>query len=153
MCEKYADPRFTSSKFGFRVSVVANILNIYPQHFLVPETSETLMGSFTMFFGSMKQTIFDGKLWYSLLCIKFFDTPKFLKHWRDAHEIFGHCDTNHFRRKNVIPLLCKKIFVTIIFLENRRGPLLNFSFGSCETKKFDRTVMPPPRSYAWKNLK
>ena len=118
----------------------------------MPETSETLMGSFTKFFGSMKQTFFDGKLWYSLLCIKFFDTAKFLKHWSDAHETFGHCDTNNFRRKNMIPLLCRKFFVTIFFLENRRGPSQNFSFRSCETKIFDRTVMLP-RSYAWKILK
>ena len=144
MGEKNARPRFTSKKFGVRVSVVPNIFTIYPQHFLKPETSETVLCSFTKFFGSMKQTFFDGKLWYSLFCIKFFDTPSFLKHWRDAHEMFGHCDTNNFRRKNVIPLLCIKFFVIISFLENRRGPLQNFSFRSCETKNLDGTVTPPP---------
>ena len=147
MGKKNTGATFTSSKSGVRVSVVPNIFTIYPQHFLMPETSETLMGSFTKFFGSMKQTFFDGKFWYSLLCIKFFDTPIFLKQWSDAHEHFGLCDTNKFRRRNVIPLLCINFFVITIFLENRRGPLQNFSFRSCETKNCDRTVMPP-RWYA-----
>ena len=97
---------FSSSRFGVRVSVVPNISTIYPQHFLIPEISETLKGgSFTKFFGTVRQKIFDGNLRYPLLCIKFFDTPNFLKHWRDAHEIFRHCETKIFRRKNVIPRL------------------------------------------------
>ena len=45
---------------GFE-SVVPNVLTIYPQHFLIPEISETLKGSFTKFFGTMRQKIFDGK--------------------------------------------------------------------------------------------
>ena len=117
--------------------------------FLIPEISETLMGSFTKFFGSVRQKYLDGKLWYYLLCIKFFDTPNFLKHWRDAHEIFRHCETKNFRRKNVIcPLLSINFFDTKSFLENKRVPLQSSSFRSCETKNFDKTVMP--RSYAWK---
>ena len=147
MGKKNAATMFSSSKFGVRVSVVPNIFTIYPQHFLMPEIIETLIGSFTKFFGTLTQTFFDGKLWYHLICIKFFDTPIFLKHWRDAHENFGHCDTNKFWRRNVIPLLCINFFVTTYFLENRRGPLQNFSFRSCETKNCDRTVMPP-RWYA-----
>ena len=71
---------FSSSRIGVRVSVVPNIFTIYPQHFLIPEISETLKGSFTKFFGTVRQKIFDGKLRYPLLCIKFFDTPNFLKH-------------------------------------------------------------------------
>ena len=53
---------FSSSRFGVRVSVVPNIFTIYPQHFLIPEISETLKGYFTKFFGTVKQKIFDGKL-------------------------------------------------------------------------------------------
>ena len=105
-----------------------NIFTIYSQHFLIPEISETLKGSFTKFFGTVGQKIFDGKLWYPLLCIKFFDTLNFLKHWRDAHEIFRHCETKNFRRKNVIPPFSSiKLFETRNFLKNSRFPLRNFS--------------------------
>ena len=105
---------------------------IYPSQFLIPEISETLKGSYTKFFGTVRQKIFDGKLWYPLLCIKFFDTPNFVKHWRDAHEIFRHCETKIFRRKNVItpsppPLSSIKLFETRNFLKNCRIPLRNFS--------------------------
>ena len=93
----------------------------------------------TKFFGTLTP-----KTYFWQKSIKFFDTPIFLKQWRDAHEILRQCETKNFRRKNVIPLLCMNFFVTTIFLENRRGPLQNFSFRSCETKNFDRTVMPPP---------
>ena len=136
----------------------------------------------TKFFGTVRQKIFDGKTWYPLVCIKFFDTPNFLKHWKDAHEIFRHCETKTFRRKSVIPPFSSiKLFETKNFLKNsrillrkfsalwdrnissenrdkpplfqkfffdtrklpetRRVPLQSFSFRSCETKNFDKTVM------------
>ena len=76
----------------------------------------------------MRSKIFDGRTWYPLLCIIFFDTPIFLKHWRDAHEIFWQCETKNFGRKNVIPpFSCIKRFETRIFLKNSRIPLRNFS--------------------------
>ena len=79
-------------------------------------------------FGTVRPKIFDGKTCYPLLCIKFFDTPNFLKHWRDAHEIFRHCETKNFRRKNVIPPFSSmKLFETRNFLKNSRIPLRNFS--------------------------
>ena len=94
----------------------------------MPEISETLKGSFTKFFGTVRQKIFDGNLWYPQLCIKFFDTPNFLKHWRDAHEIFRHYETKNFRRKNVIPPFSSvKLFGTKNFLKNSRIPLRKFS--------------------------
>ena len=65
----------------------------------------------TTFFGTVRQKFFDANFWYPLICIKFFDNPNFLKHWRDAHEIFRHCETKNFRRKNVIcPLLSMNFF-------------------------------------------
>ena len=48
--------------------------------------------------------------WYPLLCIKFFDTPNFLKHWSDAHEFFWHCEIKNSRWKNVITPIKHKIF-------------------------------------------
>ena len=81
----------------------------------------------TKFFGTVRQKIFDGKLWYPLLCIKFFDTPNFLKHWRDAHEIFRHCETKNFRRKIVIPPIMHKIFRYPKVSETLKGGPRNFS--------------------------
>ena len=82
----------------------------------------------TKFFGTVRQKIFDGKLWYPLLYIKFFDTPNFLKHWRDAHEIFRHYETKNFLRKNVMPPFSSiKLFETENFLKNSRIPLRKFS--------------------------
>ena len=82
----------------------------------------------TKFFGTVRQKIFDGNLWYPLLCIKFFDTPNFLRHWRDAHEIFRHCETKNFRRKNVIhPFSSIKLFETKNILKKSRIPLRKFS--------------------------
>ena len=100
----------------------------------------------TKFFSTVRQKIFDGKTWYPLVCIKFFDTLNFLKHLRDAHEIFRHCETKNFRRKLVIcPLLSinffryqkisgkqkgsfTKLFVSVLwdkkFRQNRDAPLL-----------------------------
>ena len=52
---------FSSSSFEVRVSFVPDIFTIYLEHFLMPEFSETLKGSFTMFFGTVGQEIFDGK--------------------------------------------------------------------------------------------
>ena len=80
------------------------------------------------FCGTVRQKIFDGKLWYPLLCIKFFDTPNFLKHWRDVHEIFRHCETKNFRRINVIPPFSFiELFEIKNFLKNSRIPLRKFS--------------------------
>ena len=38
---KLRTTRFSSSRFGVRVTVVPNIFTIYPQHFSIPEISET----------------------------------------------------------------------------------------------------------------
>ena len=75
----------------------------------------------------MRQKIFDGKTWYPLVCIKFFDTPNFLKHLRDAHELFWHCETKNFRQKNVIPPFSSiYFFETKNFLKNSRIFLRKF---------------------------
>ena len=81
----------------------------------------------TKLFGTVRPKIFDGKTWYPLICIKFFYTPNFLKHWRDAHEIFRHCETKSFRCKNVIPPNMHKIFLYPKFSETLKGCPRNFS--------------------------
>ena len=133
---------FSRSRFRVRVSVVPNIFTIHPLHFLMPEISETLKGSFTKFFGTVRQKIFDGNLWYPLLCIKFFDTPNFLRHWRDAHEIFRHCETKNFRRKIVIAPIMHKFFRYPKFSETLKGCPRNFS--ALWDKKFRRKIVIAP---------
>ena len=82
----------------------------------------------TKFFGTVRQKILDEKLWNPVLCINFFDTSNFLKHWRDAHEIFRLCGTKNFRQKNVITHSSSiKLFEIKNFLKNSRIPLRKFS--------------------------
>ena len=96
----------------------------------MPEISETLKGSFTKFFGTVRQKIFDGKTWYPLVCIKFFDTPNFLKHWRMPTKFFGTVSPKIFDGKTWYPpppLSSIKLFETKSFLKNSRIPLRKFS--------------------------
>ena len=53
---------------------------------------------------------FGRKIVTPLLCIIFFHTRIFLKHWRKAHEIFRHCETENFWRKIVITRKMHEIF-------------------------------------------
>ena len=92
----------------------------------------------------MRQKLFDGKWWHPLLCIKFFDTPNFLKHWRDAHEIIRHCETKNFRRKNVIPPSMHKIFRYPKFSERLKGCPGKFS--ALWDKKFSTEKRDTPFS-------
>ena len=93
------------------------------------------------FFVTVRPSLFDVKTWYPLLCIKFFDTPNFLKHWRDAHEMFWHCETKTFRLKIVILPPPFPPFLSIIFFSipdffwytDQRGSPTKFF--STETKK------------------
>ena len=73
------------------------------------------------FFGTVRQKVFKWKVWYPLLCIKFPVTPSFLKRWRDAHEIFRHCETKISRRKNVIPFTIHDTFWYPNFFETLSG--------------------------------
>ena len=89
----------------------------------------------------MRQNFFDGKIWYPLLCIKFFDTSNFLKHWRDAHKNFRHCETKKFRRGNVIPPSMHRVFQYPNCSETLKGCPQNFRH--CETKNFRRKIVIP----------
>ena len=76
---------------------------------------------------------------------EFFDTPTFLKHWRDAHELFRDCETKKIRRKNVIPPFSTiKLFETKNFLKNSRIPLRNFSAPWDIKISIENRDMPPP---------
>ena len=125
--------RFSSGRFGIRVTVVSNSFTIYPYHFSTPENSETLKGSPTNIFGTVRQkNSTENLVTPPFLSIKFFATGNFLKHSteRFPYKIFRHCETKKFRRKILLlPLLIHKVFRYRNFSEtqHRRVPLRNFS--------------------------
>ena len=86
---------------SFRRKIV--IPSIMHETFRYPKFFWNIEGMPTKFFGTVRQKISTETCDTPLLCISFFDTPNFLKHWRDAHEIFRRCETKKFRRENVIP--------------------------------------------------
>ena len=116
---------FDSETKNFRRKLV--IPPIMHKIFSIPQIFWNIEGMPTNIFGTVRQKNFDGKTWYPLVCINFFDTLNFLKHWRDAHEIFRHCETKKFRRKNVIPPSMHKIFRYPKFSETLKGCPRNFS--------------------------
>ena len=67
---------------------------------------------------------------------KIFDSPIFLKHWKDAHEVFRHCETWNFRRKTWYPQICIKFFATPNFLKHSREA--REFFWHCEAQIFRR---------------
>ena len=104
--------------------------------FRYPKFSETLKGC-PQIFSALWDKKFSTENCDTLLCIKFFDTPNFLKHWRDAHEIF-----RHFAGKLWYPLLCIKFFDTPNFLKHWWDA--HEIFRHCETKIFRRKNVIPP---------
>ena len=93
--------------------------------------SERLKGSFTKFYGTVRQKVFDGKCWYPpLLSLTFLDNLNFWNTERLPHEVFWHCETKIFRRKTVMlppstPLLSIKFFDTRNFPKHRKVVLRN----------------------------
>ena len=83
--------------------------------------------------------------------MKFFDNPKFLKHWRDANEFFQHYETKKLRRKIVTPLLCMTFFDTRTFLRHWRDA--HEIFRHCETENFWRKGVIPPITYYAKSFR
>ena len=81
----------------------------------------------------------------TLVCIKFFDTRYFPKHWGNAHEFFRHCETKNFRRNMATPLICINNFDTRIFLKLWRD--VNENFRHCETEKFWRQNVIPTKMH------
>ena len=70
----------------------------------VPEISETLKGSPTKFFGTVRQKNFHGKSWYSPLSYpNFFDTRNYCNNKGLPYGNFRHCEIKNFRRKILIP--------------------------------------------------
>ena len=81
----------------------------YTWYILIPQFLWNIERMPTENLGTVRPKVFAKKTWYLLLCIKIFDTPNFLKHWRDAHKIIRHCERKNFQLKNVIFLSMHKI--------------------------------------------
>ena len=97
----------------------------------------------TKFLSSVRPKMFDGKLWYPLLSINFFDTPFFLKPGTDAHEFFRHCETKNFPTgKRDTPVFIHKNFLKPKIFSEILG-FSNESFRHRETKKNRRKIVIP----------
>ena len=117
--------------------------------FSIPGTSETQTEGFPYEIFRHRETKYFQRKIVILLCIKFFDTPNFLKFWSDAREIFRHCETIIIRRKNVIPPVMHKIFRYPKFFETLEGcprnvlALWDQKF-STENRDTPSSLPPPP---------
>ena len=85
-----SDKKFSTEKRDIRY---------YEKKISIPQIFWNIEGMPRKFFGTVRPEIFGGKTWYPQICIKFFATPNFLKHSREAREIFWHCEAQIFRRK------------------------------------------------------
>ena len=92
-------------------------------------------GSFTKFFGHVRQHFFDGKSRYSIIPPSTFSYPKCSSipnfsqtRERFAYEFIRYCETKQFRRKIVItPLLSPTFLDNRNDLKHRRFPLRSLS--------------------------
>ena len=73
------------------------------QTFSVPENSETLKGSPTNIFGTVRQINFDGKSFYSPVSYLSFSVPEFSETLKSSPTNFFDSETNNFRRKILKP--------------------------------------------------
>ena len=137
---------FSSNRFGVRVSFVPNIFTIYPEHFLMPEISETLLkGSFMKFFGTVRQKIFDGKSWYPPL-IQTFSIPEIIATVKDSPlRKFSALWEKIFDRKSwnspPPPLLSIKFIATGNFLKHSTEGFTYQFFRHCETIKIRQKIV------------
>ena len=106
------------------------------------------MGSFTKFFGTVRQKIFYRKSWYSPLRHKVFRYPKFSEtQTGSSTKFFGTVRPKIFDGKTWYPPFSSiKLFETKNFLKNSRIPLRNFSV----RQKISTKPWCPPPSYSWK---
>ena len=103
---------------------------------------ETQKGSPTNFFGTVRQKNSTQSSDIPFLCIKFFETPNFLKHWRVSHEIFWHCETNFLTEICDTPfyILCISFFPYKKSSQTQEGRFTKFLV--LKQKIFDKTMMP-----------
>ena len=102
--------------------------------------SETMKGC-TRNFLALRDKKFSTKSCDIPIMHKVFDTRNFLKHWRDAHKIFRHCETENFQRNYVIPSLMHKKTITPNFLKIEGMPTIFWAL--CDPKFLTENVIPP----------
>ena len=135
---------FSSSRFGVRVSFVPNTFTIYPQHFLMPEISETVMGSFTKLSALSDQNFSTEKRDTPLFITKTFRHQNFFKNCRVPSRNFSAmCDKNFSSEFSDIPFLCINFCETRNFLKHRTVPQRHFS-ELCDKSFRGRNLIPPP---------
>ena len=96
----------------------------------------------TNFLGTARQKIFDGKTWYPLVCIKFFDIQIFWNIEGMPTNFFGTVRPKIFDGNLWYPLLCIKFFDTPNFLKHWR--YAHEIFRHCETKTTTGDLDTPP---------
>ena len=97
----------------------------------------------TKFSGTVRQKIFDGNMWYPLLCIKVYRYPKLFESLKGCHQNFRHCETKSFRRKIGITSIMHKIFWYPKIFWNIEGMPTKF-FGTVRQKISTETCDTPP---------
>ena len=114
----------------------------YAWRLSVSEVIEAQKRSSTNFFDTVRQWIFNGEKWYTLLMRKRFDTRVFWNiEWLN-HEIFRRSETKDFGQKIVItPSDWKNFSIPESFWCIELFPNKIFRF--CETNKFERKSWYP----------
>ena len=114
----------------------------------VPEISETIKGSPTKFFGTVRRKIFPGKPWYSPFSYpNFFDTRNYCNNKGLPYGNFRHCEIKNFRRKVLMvppaPLI-QTFSTSEIFATIKDSP--TEIFGTVRQKNFHgkSCYSPPP---------
>ena len=105
----------------------------------------------TNFFVTVTPKIFDGKTWYPpFSSTNPFGNRNFIKNSWISRRTFSAAWGIKISTENrdLPPLVHNFFFDTMNLLEKRRVSVQKFSFRSCQTKNFDKTVMSP--SYACK---
>ena len=131
---------------GFESLPCQIFFTIYPQYFSIPKISDTLKGCPTIFFGTVRQEIFDGKSWHPPpppSHPNFFDTRKWWKTKGFPYGVVRHCEAKNFRLKSwYFPLpLIHILFRYQKFsgTQHRRVPIRNVSVLS--HKNFRRKIV------------
>ena len=113
------------------------------------EISDTIKGSYTAFFGTVRQNVFGRRFWYSppsFSSTNLFATGNFPKRSSEGFpcNVFWHCETKKSTKNRDIFLLSIKFFDTRNQWQPRRFPYEFFRH--CETKRFRQKflILPTP---------
>ena len=122
--------RSLSVLWDSKLSMEYRDITFSSKKFSIPEFSDTLRGSPTKFFVTVRPQIFHRKSWYSPVRHNFSLIPEtFWNKEAFLYELIWYCETKQFDGKSLYspPLLSLFFFDTRIFVELRRVPLWSFS--------------------------